>query len=475
MSLHENDQTLLNLALERQLISRRQYQVVIAEMETGGGSGTAGRMMAARGFITPDQRIELENEVAGLGIESPATPAAAQPVDTGVPPAGLHPPEFTVGRDEWIVDVSQPFGVALLAARDSGAGDFQWDSGAVATVRVAGRLAPWTGPGISRRDVTDGLLAQLSPPSLKCLDRDGSCLVNAWLPDAWRVRISLMKTESLLSFAARFFPPTPMDPASLGIPPAARVGYGFSDGLFLIAGPQRSGRTTTLHAILGELMAAKPVHVVRVVRSVDYDLPPGKGAVTTLRVGRDTPSLLAGLGAAPGLAPRIVAIDDLITPEECLAALTLSEMGFLVLAVVSADYVPNAFGRFVEFGSIEDAPVLAQRVSERIRGILSQRLLPRADGAGLVLVPELLLAAPLAVAVLRSGRVNQVDAAIRAGRKQGMVHIDDLLMEMARAKAVELPVARMAAHNRQPFDAPQRPAGPSSPGTPPPSVAAPRR
>jgi Tfp pilus assembly pilus retraction ATPase PilT len=80
-----------------------------------------------------------------------------------------------------------------------------------------------------------------------------------------------------------------VDSASLGVPPAARVGTGFSDGLFLIAGQQGSGRTTTLHAILWELMASKPVHVVRVLRSVDYDLPAGKGTVTTLRVGRDTP------------------------------------------------------------------------------------------------------------------------------------------------------------------------------------------
>jgi len=357
-----------------------------------------------------------------------------------------------------------------VAARDAGAGDFHWAKGRGATLRYCGQIHPAEGAEVSVRDVQEGLLSHLTPAEQIHLQETGAMRVEALLPDEWRVRFSLVQSGSALTVSARFFPPLPPSTGDLGLPPAIQTGLTFQDGLFLIAGAQRSGRTTTLHSILAERSSARPEPVLRILRSIDYSPSSDNTLTTTWKVRHQVATLLEGLRLAPSFSPSLVVVDDLVSSEECTAALELAEAGLFVLATVQAEYVSTAFARFVETETPEEAGEMAQRFSECVRGILSQRLLPRLDVAGLILVPELLLAVPSALPVLRSGRSNQLETAIRAGRRQGMIGLDDALLDYANRNLIDRQIAAQFAQNKQLFGGSGRAGTGTSPGTPLPST-----
>lgn len=470
--MNETDVRFLETALERQWITRRQRDKLLAEGSAEGGESVADRLIQL-GYLTHEQAAELKAWLAngdqGGAMESAAGGAGAPETVSvslsaaGMPGGGGVPASAPLSLPKTMLELSRNAGLPLLEAQSRlnrvlievharGTDDFHWFSDGSSSIRLRGNLFPWDGSALALADLKKELPGILSARQQHVLEEGKPVGMTVCLSEGLLARLMLLVTAGGISMAARLFPAEcpPLD--MLGLPPSLRTLLGYTGGLILIAGPKNSGRTTTVHALAAELMRSRRIHCLRILQSLDYFLPPGTGMVTTWRVGREIPSLLEGLRQSPRVAPDVLLIDELISGPECLAALDIAENNRLVLAVVGAETAQQSYSRFVEATGADAIASVAQHFSEQLRGLLAQRLVPRADAPGRIVVGDYLIGTPQSATTLRSGRPAQVPGAILSGKRIGMIALDDALMDLVQRGVIAKETALQFVTSKQVLD-----------------------
>lgn len=202
-----------------------------------------------------------------------------------------------------------------------------------------------------------------------------------------RFRVHIYRQQGSLAVVMRSVPFAVPTFDDLGLPAAAKAMSEQGKGLVLISGGAGSGRTTTLAAMVGHINATSPKHIVTLEDPIEFVHQDSRASVSQREIGRDTASLAAGLASVVRQDPDVVMIGDLRDDRALDAALDVAEMGRLVLAAVPAPDVELAIGRLVTSNENERR----ERVASALQGVIAQRLLPRQDGAGVVLAAEVLV------------------------------------------------------------------------------------
>lgn len=171
----------------------------------------------------------------------------------------------------------------------------------------------------------------------------------------------------------------------LGLPPAAKALSEHERGLVLIAGGASSGRTTTLAAMVGHINETFSKHIVTLEDPIEFVHEDARSSVSQREVGRDINSLHAGVTTVLRQDPDVVMIGDLRDDRSLDLALDIAEMDRLVLATAPGMSVDQALRKLIT------SPERRERLAASLQGALAQRLLPKQDGAGLVLAAEVLI------------------------------------------------------------------------------------
>ncbi len=241
-------------------------------------------------------------------------------------------------------------------------------------------------------------------------------VVSTWTrPDGRRYRVSTLFQRGSPGLVLRRLPSQAPLADELGLGEIVRSFVKLRRGLVILAGPTRSGKTTTMASLVREYAERSPLRVVTVEDPVEYRIPSGSGLVSQRQVGSDTETFATGIESARRLDPDVVMLGELPDAEAAFKVLSLASSGPLVYLVVAASSLTRALEQIVEiFPSSRHEAVLA-RISIALRAGLCQTLLPRADGKGRV--PALELMVP--------------DAEIRQRVKSGAFDgIEDLLERM---------------------------------------------
>lgn len=248
-----------------------------------------------------------------------------------------------------------------------------------------------------------------------------------------RFRVSAFRQRGWIGLVLRRVVPGVPTLDALGLPPVAADLATAASGLVLVSGLAGSGRTSTLAAMVDHVNEHRPAHVVTIEQPVEV-LHADKLAVVDQReVGTDTTSFLSALLAAAHQDPDVVVVADLPDAETTLAALEIADGGRLVLAATQAVGAADAVTRLIErFSPAQRAPVRAL-VARTLRGVLCQRLVPRAGGRGRVPALEVLIAnGPVTDAVGDSDGATRLDPLIADGEFWGMQSFDQGLAGLYR-------------------------------------------
>ena len=219
----------------------------------------------------------------------------------------------------------------------------------------------------------------------------GACDLSYRHPDGVRFRGNVFRTLDRLGLVLRRLPDVPPALGSLGLPPVTGRMVALTDGLVLVAGATGSGKSTTLAALLADIVAARPVHAISLEDPVEFLHAPSKGVVTQRELGTDFPDFAEGLRAALRQAPQVLLVGELRdreTVETCLAA---AETGHLVLASIHTADCAGAVERLLAFFPAAEQALARSRLAGSLRYVLAQRLLPRLAG-GRVAAVEVLAA-----------------------------------------------------------------------------------
>jgi twitching motility protein PilT len=214
----------------------------------------------------------------------------------------------------------------------------------------------------------------------------------------------------------------------LGLPDSLKLLTQYHNGLVLVTGSVGSGKSTTLAALVDEINAQRHDHIITLEDPIEYVLPSKGCQVTQREVHTHTKSFAAALRGALREDPDVIMVGEMRDLETIQLAITAAETGHLVLGTLHTSNAARTLDRVLDVFPTDQREQIRVMVSESLRGVISQQLIPRMDGKGRVLALEILVNTPHVASTIRDGKTFMLPGIMQTGRKLGMQLMDDSLM-----------------------------------------------
>ena len=213
----------------------------------------------------------------------------------------------------------------------------------------------------------------------------------------------------------------------LGLPESLKLLTRYQNGLILVTGSVGSGKSTTLAALVEQVNLERREHIITLEDPIEYIFEPKGCHITQREVHTHTRSFSAALRGALREDPDVIMVGEMRDLETISLAITAAETGHLVLGTLHTGNASRTLDRLLDVFPVDQQEQIRIMVSESLRGIVSQQLVPRADGKGRVLALETLTNTPAVANVIREAKTFMLPGIIQTGKKQGMQLMDDAL------------------------------------------------
>lgn len=389
---------------------------------------------------------EVPSGASGASVSAPGVPSAPTSAQ-GTPPMPSAPPALAPSPSgghgaEPRAHTEPPEGlVALLSyASEVRASDLHLSSGQPAVLRIDGQLSTL---GDAPVDAEQLVLPLLDAEGQARLQRSGSVDLAIQTQRGDRFRGHVYHHDGGLAVAFRVLRPVAPPFAGLGLPPTLLGCAGLSHGLVLFCGPTGSGKSTTMAALIREALSARRGLLITLEDPIEYTFTAGQGSLVRQRqIGRHVPDFPSGLRDALREDPDVLLVGEMRDPVTIALALTAAETGHLVFASLHSRTAPSAIERIVDAYPPERQRQVRVQLADALRMVISQRLLPRADGTGRVPAVEILSVTVGAANLIREGKTPQLVSVIQTGSAQGMIPLERSVRELVQRKVITEETAR---------------------------------
>jgi twitching motility protein PilT len=341
------------------------------------------------------------------------------------------------------------------AAIEKGASDIHMKSGDVVRARIHGTLYPMTEQKLTHEQVRQ-IALKLIPHETDRQQIDGILDYDcSWgLPGLGRFRVNILRQRGTFSIVMRIIPieiPTFED---LRLPPVLETISQSERGLILVTGVTGSGKSSTMAAMIGYINRNRQRHIVTLENPIEFLHRDQNCSITQRDIGTDTESFQTGLRAALRQDPDVLLIGEMRDKETIDTALKAAETGHLVISTVHTKNAAQTISRLVSVFQPSEQEMIRVRLAETLQAVISQRLLPRADGQGRVVACEIMLVTgTIRDCIREADRLEEVADLIEDGRSHyGSQSFDQHLMDLIDAGLVEFDMAKAAANNPSDFD-----------------------
>ena len=289
-----------------------------------------------------------------------------------------------------------------------------------------------------------------SPERLQRFHETGDLDIAYQDADLPRFRVNAYRQRGATSFAFRVIPKIVPTLEQLGIPAVVQTMAEEHRGLILVTGATGSGKTTTLAAMIDHMNKTRSQHIITIEDPIEI-LHPDQGCIVNQReIGLDTVDFGQALRRALRQDPDIILIGELRDAETAQTALQAAESGHLVLSTLHTIDAAETVGRMVEFFPPEKQVVIRSILAGVLRGVISQRLLPKEGGGRVAAIEAMVMNARIAD-LIREGRADEVTDAVAEGEYFGMQTFTQALIQLVLAGSVDREVAANAATHRHDF------------------------
>jgi len=239
----------------------------------------------------------------------------------------------------------------------------------------------------------------------------------------------------------------------LGLPQVMFDLIQYHNGLILVTGAVGSGKTTTLAAMVDQINQERKDHIITLEEPIEYVFDPKGCQITQREIRSHTESFATALRGSLRQDPDVIMVGEMRDLETISLAITASETGHLVLGTLHTGNAARTMQRLLDVFPVNQQAQIRTMVSESIRGVICQQLVPRADGQGRVLALEIMTNTPAVANLIREGKNFMLPGVLQTGKKQGMQLMDDSLMHLVENKLITPEEAHARSQNKKMFAA----------------------
>lgn len=340
----------------------------------------------------------------------------------------------------------------LKFARDKGASDIHICSEAVPMVRIHGKLRPISDKILPAEKVEKLLMGVLTDKQQTDLREKQGIELCLKVEGQGRYRTAMVKQRVGFDGAFRVVNNQTPTFESLGLPPALKKLTEFHQGLVLITGPNGCGKSATMAAMIDLISAARDDHIITIEDPVEIVFQSKRCQINQREVGPHTKSFSNALRAALREDPDVIMIGELRDLETVSLAITAAETGHLVFGTLHTTSAARTIDRVLDVFPPDEQAQVRSMISESIKGIVCQQLLPRKDGKGRALALEIMFNTSASANLIRERKMHQMASVMQTGVKQGMRLLDNSLQELLDDGVIEGVDAYFAADNKATFE-----------------------
>src|SRR5438552_2799659 len=321
--------------------------------------------------------------------------------------------------------------------------DLNFSVGQLPQVEINGQLTPVQPLGMQKltpyqTEIIAMALMNGNPDAAERLAKTGTADLSYSLPSRARFRVNIFQQRGVYSIVMRVIPTDIPTLKSLGLPEQLEEIAELRNGLVLMTGPTGAGKSSTQAAIIDIINEKKHYHVVTIEDPIEYLHSHKNSTINQREVGHDTKDFPSALRATLRQAPKVILIGEMRDFETTEIALEAAETGHLVLSTLHTIDASKTVDRIIGLYPKNEEPVIRTRLAQTFRYIISQRLIPRADGGGRVAAVEILKSTPRTREYISAGESEGKTLldAMRAGKLDGMQDFDSVIKDLIERNVI---------------------------------------
>jgi twitching motility protein PilT len=328
-------------------------------------------------------------------------------------------------------------------AVDNRASDILITAGSPPCLRIDGNLSLVDMPALTAEQSKGLVYSVLSEEQVQRFERDRELDFSFALADVHRFRGNAYVQKGTVAGAFRLIPTSVPTLEELNLPPGLKDLALTPQGLILVTGPTGHGKSTTQAAMIDIINAHRRLHIVTIEDPVEYLHPNKRSVVDQREVGADTSSFHSALRHVLREDPDVILIGEMRDLETIAAALTAAETGHLVIATLHTNDAVQAIDRIIDVFAPHQQGQVRTQLAFCLLAVVSQRLLPRADGNGRIVAVEILRNNIAVASMIREGKTHQLYSVMETSAKDGMIPMDVALRRLYQRKLITYDEARV--------------------------------
>lgn len=324
----------------------------------------------------------------------------------------------------------------LKVAKEAGASDVHLTVGVPPKMRVNGKLITMNYDRLLPPD-TKALLDEIMNEQQKArFEENGEYDMSFSIPNQGRYRANAYKQRGSVALALRLVGTHVPSAESLGLPPSVIELYQRKRGLVLVTGPTGSGKSTTLAAIIDKINNNRECHVITLEDPIEYLHQHRLSMVNQREIGLDSQNYATALRAALREDPDVILVGEMRDFETISVAITAAETGHLVLSTLHTIGAASTVDRVIDVFPPHQQQQVRVQFANVLEAVVSQQLIPRADGSGRVAAFEVLHANHAVRNLIREAKSHQLMSIMQTNRKMGMIAMDEAIIQLYSAGTI---------------------------------------
>ena len=333
----------------------------------------------------------------------------------------------------------------LKIAIDAGASDVHLTVASPPIMRVNGKLLKIGEDRLLPDDSMAIIKEILTEKQIEQFEERGELDFSYSNPGLGRFRVNIYKQRGSYSMALRVVALTIPSMESLRLPEILKELAKKQRGLILVTGPTGSGKSTTLAAMIDHMNKTRNEHIITIEDPIEYLHKHEMSVVNQREIGHDSQSFANALRAALRQDPDVILVGEMRDLETISTAITAAETCHLVLSTLHTIGAAKTVDRIIDVFPPHQQQQVRIQLASVIEAVISQQILPKADGTGRVAAFEIMIANPAVRNLIREGKTHQIQTVLQTGSTVGMLTMDASLLDLYKKRLIDLPTLKKYA------------------------------